>query len=222
MSAAMKAERAREIVRKLEANLDDAIAIEAMLSWSNNSSTMRKAYDQTPAVHGCNLIRHTLLIQLALVLMRVHDPGVGNKASLPHVFELLQGRDVMAEFRREARGWHPDMLDLADDSEQRAVAAIREAQARWETVKEQEPNKRLRKHRNRYIAHSLFEMSDEEKAVCNDAYQLLEDTTPIVEKLLLGVLGKNVGFAERRKTRLEHAGAFWSSAIAGMEASRNR
>ena len=36
MSTVTKADRAREIIRKIEANLEDAIAIEAMLSWSTN------------------------------------------------------------------------------------------------------------------------------------------------------------------------------------------
>ena len=219
---ATKADRAREIIRKIEANLEDAIAIEAMLSWSNDDPAVWRAYDQTPAVFGCNLIRHNLLIQLALVMMRIHDPGAGNKAALPHLFKLLRDRDVRAEIRRDARAWHPDELDLADNSEQTAVEAISDAQTRWEVVKEQEPNKRLRRHRSRYIAHSLIEMSDEEKAVCNDAYKLLEDTTPIVEKLLLGLLGRSEGFADRRETRRKHAEAFWSRATAGVETSRGR
>ena len=222
MSTVTKADRARKIIRKIEVNLEDAIAIEAMLSWSNDDPAVWRAYDQTPAVFGCNLIRHNLLIQLALVLMRIHDAGAGNKASLSHLFELLQDRGVMAEFRRDARAWHPDELDLANSSEQMAVEAISDAQARWKMVKKQEPSMRLRSHRNRYIAHSLIEMSIEEKAVCNDAYKLLEDTTPIVEKLLLGLLGRPEGFGNRRETRRKHAEAFWSRATAGVETSRGR
>ncbi len=222
MSTVTKADQAREIIRKIEANLEDAIAIEAMLSRSNDDPAVWRAYNQTPAVHGCNLVRHTLLIQLALVMMRITDPGAGKKASLPHLFELLQDRDVRAEFRRDARAWHSDDLRLADDSEQKVVKAIGDAHTRWKAVKEQEPNKRLRRHRSRYIAHSLIEMSDEEKAVCNDAYKLLEDTTPIVEKLLLGLLGRSEGFADRRETRRKHAEAFWSRATAEVETSRCR
>ena len=222
MSTVTKASRAREIIGKIEANLEDAIAIEAMLSWSIDDPAVSRAYDQTPAVFGCNLIRHTLLIQLAMVMMRIHDPGARNRASLPHLFELLQDRDVKAEFRKDARVWHPDELDLADVSEQKVVEAIGDAQTRWEAIKKQDPIKRLRTHRDRYMAHSLIEMSDVERAVCDDAYKLLEDTTPIVEKLLLGLLGKSEGFADRRETRRKHAQAFWSKAATGVETSRGR
>ncbi len=220
MSTVTKADRAREIIRVIKSNIEDAIAIEAMLSWSNDDPAVRRAYNQNPAVYGCNLIRHTMLIQLALVMMRIHYPGTRNTAALPHLFKLLQDQDVRAEFCRDARAWHPIELDLAESSEQTAVEAISDAQARWEVIKGQEPNKRLRKHRTHYIAHSLIEMSDEEKAVCDDAYKLLEDTTPIVEKLQLGLLGRSEGFANIRETRRKQAEAFWSSAVAGVETSR--
>ena len=222
MSTVTKADRARKIIRKIEANLEYAIAIEAILSWSINDPAVSKAYNLTPAVFGCNLIRHNLLIQLALVTIRIHDPGTGNRASLAHLFELLKDRDVRAEFRGDARAWYSDDLDLADDSEQKVVTAIGDAQTRWEVIKKQDPLKRLRRHRDRYMAHSLIEMPDVERAMCDDAYKLLEGTTPVVEKLLLGLLGRSEGFAGRRETRRKHAEAFWRRASAGVETSRGR
>ena len=63
-------------------------------------------------------------------------------------------------------------------------------------------------------------MAGDDKALCNDAYKLLEDTTPIVEKLLLGLLGRSEGFADRRETRRKHAQAFWNRAAAGAETIR--
>jgi hypothetical protein len=65
-------------------------------------------------------------------------------------------------------------------------------------------------------------MSDEEKAVCNDAYELLANTTPIVEKLLLGLLGRSEGFTDKQKIRRKQAEAFWSRATAGVETSQDR
>ena len=64
-------------------------------------------------------------------------------------------------------------------------------------------------------------MPEEEKAVCDDAYKLLEDTTPIVEKLLFGLLGRPEGFADKRESGRKHAQAFWSRATAGVETSRS-
>ena len=108
---------------------------------------------------------------------------------------------------------------MAGSGEQEAVEAISDARAQWKIVKEQGPNKRLRTHRDRYIAHTLIEMSDEEKAVCNDAFELLKDTTYIVQKLLQGVLGKPVDFVKIREIKLRDADAFWSRATVGAEAA---
>ena len=65
-------------------------------------------------------------------------------------------------------------------------------------------------------------MPDKEKAVCNDAYGLLKNTTPIVEKLLLGLLGKTLSFADAQRVRRKHAEAFWNRATAGVETDQDR
>ena len=207
-------------MREIEINLDDAIGVEVMLSRTNDDLALRKAYDQTVEAYGCNIIRHTLLIQLAMALVRMHDPGTGNKASLPHLFELLSDRGVVAEFRQDARGWHHDLAGLDDSSEQTVVDAIRGARSKWQEIKKGKPIERLRVHRHRYIAHTLIEMPETERAVCNDIFKLLNDTTPIVEKLLLGLLGRAVDFDDIRRIRCKHADAFWSSAVAGVSANR--
>ena len=210
MSAATKAERTRGIIHSLMNNLDDAIAIEAMLNRTNDKA-FRDAYAQTVEAYGCNIVRHTLLMQLAMTLVRMHDPGRAKRAALPHLFALLNDKGVIAESRR-------DMPDMADRGEQAAVEAIRSARSQWRKIESGKSLERLREHRHRYLAHTLVEMPETDDAMCDDVFKLLQGTTPIVQKLALGMLGKDVNVDKVRRIRRKQANAFWSSAVAGMEA----
>ena len=207
MSAATKADRARNIVRALLRNLEDAIETEAVFNRANNDSALHEAYRQTPAAPVYNLVRATLLMQLAMTLVRMHDRPARNRASLPHVFELLEDQDVMAAF----------------SGEQTVVETICGAREKWLEIKECEPLKRLREHRHRNIAHTLFDMPDTEIPVINDAFELLDGTKPIVAKLVLGVLGgADYDLEQLRETWWGYADEFWSTAVAGMKASKDR
>ena len=157
MSTTTKAEQARTIIASLTVNLYNAITIEAMLSRANDDPALREAYDHTYEVHGFNVIHHTLIDQLIMTLMRMHDPGRSNEASLHRIFGLLDDKDVMAVFRAEARGWQADMLDLADSNEQSIVDAVHDSRSRWAEITAGAPIKRLREYRNRHLAHSLIE-----------------------------------------------------------------
>ena len=207
MSAATKAEKVRGIICRLVDNLEDAIETEAVFNRANNDSALHEAYRQTPAEPVYRLVRNTLLMQLAMTLVRMHDRSARNRASLPHVFELLKDQDVMAAF----------------SGEQTVVEAICGAREKWLEIKECEPLKRLREHRHRHLAHTLFEMPDTEFPVINDAFKLLDDTKPIVAKLALGVPGRaDYDLEQLRERWWMCADKFWSAAVAGMKASKNR
>ena len=75
MSAEIKAETARTIIRSLEVNLYNAISLEAMLSRANDDPALREAYDHTYEAHGINIIHHTLIDQL---IMTLRAEGFGN------------------------------------------------------------------------------------------------------------------------------------------------
>ena len=60
MSTTTKAEQARTIIASLTVNLYNAIAIEAMLSRSNDDPALREAYDHTYEAHGLNILHHAL------------------------------------------------------------------------------------------------------------------------------------------------------------------
>ena len=222
MTAASKAERVRAIVGTLERNLDDAIAIRAMFDRANSDPALHDAYRNTYAAHGCELVRSALLTQLAMTLVRMHDPPGRNRGSLPQVFALLKDRHVMAEFREEARHWGPDAMGMEYDNEQAVVDAIRTARKKWWTIKGGKPLKRLREHRDRYLAHTLVEMPETERALINDIYRLFDGTRPIVIKIVFGVSGLVLNPEDMNGIRWKYADAFWSAAVAGMEASRGR
>lgn len=207
MSAATKAEKVREIICRLVDNLDDAIATEAMFNRTKNDLALRKAYQETLAANACNFVRTTLLIQLAMILVRVHDLPARNRGSLPRIFELLEDQDVMAAF----------------SGEQTVVEAICGARKKWLEIKECETLKQLRKHRNKYFAHILMDRPDMEGPLINKVFKLLDDTKPIVAKLALGVPGgANYNLEQRYKTWWRYADEFWSAAVAGMKASKDR
>ena len=222
MSTATKAERARTIIRSLERDLYNAIALEAILSRANDDTALHEAYNHTYEVHGLNIIHHTLINELIMTLMRMHDPGAGNRASLDHLFGLLDDETVMAVFRQEARDWLPGILDLADDSERAVVDAVGEARSAWKALMKRELVERLREYRNRHLAHSLIEMPDADRPIYNDMLELLDGTSQIVKRLLLAVTGKSVDVDEVREVRRTYADAFWGTAVAGVLASKDR
>ena len=207
MSAATKAEKVREIICRLVDNLEDAIETEAVFNRANNDSALHEAYRQTPAEPVYRLVRNTLLMQLALTLVRMHDRRTRNRASLPHVFELLEDQDVMAAF----------------SGEQTVAEAICGARKKWLEIKECETLKQLRKHRNKYFAHILMDRPDMEGPVINKVFKLLDDTKPIVAKLALGVPGRaDYDLEQLRERWWMCADKFWSAAVAGMKASKDR
>lgn len=222
VSAARKVERVRAIATTLQRNLDDAIAIRAMFDRANNDPALHDAYRKTYAAHGCNLVRSTLFMQLALTLVRMHDPPGRDRGSLPQVFALLKDRHVMAEIREEARHWPPDASGMAYDSEEAAVEAIRTARKKWRAINRGKPLKRLREHRHRYLAHTLVEMPETESPMINDVYKLFDGTKPIVTNVVHGVLGLVLDPEGVSRIRWKYADEFWSRAIAGMAASRDR
>lgn len=215
ITPSQKVDRARTIIVALDENLHNAIALEAMF-WRGNDPATCDAFNNTLEAHGFEVGQHALLDQLILTLMRIHDPKGRDRASIPHLRDLLEDQAVVDDFRQQARSWHPNRPRSADNSERAAIKAIDQARKSYQQLDGNKITKALRNYRNEYLAHSLIDMKEREKARYGHVSKLLWQTAPIVQSLRLGLTGHHMDVVEIREAWKDRADAFWRMVMRGM------
>jgi hypothetical protein len=159
-SLEQKAEGCVVIIRRLNANLQQALGLEAMLRRANDDQILQKKFANTYEGHGMSLVQHTLMLQLIMSVMRMHDRGATDRASLARLFELLNDKAVVRTFVDRARKWTPDSQRWASQHAHFVAKKTYKAKIRYERLAaDADGGKKwmetLRRYRDHHVAHSL-------------------------------------------------------------------
>ncbi len=201
--------KAEQLVVDVSNDLGYAIRLREMLRALDQIAV--PVFDGKLEVHGLNLIAGTIIESLIMALMRMHDPRSSDRASLPHIFHILETKEVVAEFGRQARSWPGN----SDFNERIALEKIGCVQELYDAFNEAEKIERLRKFRDIHIAHTLVGVK-EKPTYYSYVYDTLEETIPIVEKLRLALTGHNMNVAEMNEYKIKEAELFWQGVLRGM------
>ncbi len=216
------------LTNRLREDASVAIAHAAFCARINDNKGTVKAFSDTTGAHGLIFTRRAHLDLAALVLTRMFDEmdtQTSDRASLPHLFSLLNTRGVERHYCDEARNWHPH-LDRGDRDARAVRQALREAKTAYRRLREKAPGRQwltaFRDYRNTRLAHSLVGIEPREQLLYGYAFDLLKEALPIVQKLQFAVLGNHWPPEDTAETWADFADAFFAVVDTGMKAVRRR
>jgi len=154
------------------------------------------------------------------------DTGKGtNRASVHHVMQLIEDKELVGEFAKAARGWIPQIPRMEETNARSAVRSILRSKVRYRRLVSGAEGQmwlsEIRKFRDRYVAHSLFEMNDEVKLLYGYIGDLLDVTGTILEPVRLGVEGSHWDIREFREVDVQNADTFWAVVERGMAVTQD-
>jgi hypothetical protein len=206
------AARARTILGRIAQDAEKAIETNAAILAVNEDRNLLGLFRNVPEARGLNTIHYSLGEQLTMIVARMHDPVGRNRASLPHLMRLLGG-------------WEPDFQAIGPDVDpDRAREAVARARNAHDDLVRNDPGRtllgNLRGYRNANVAHSLFDMGEQERALFRNVDDLLQMTVPVVEDLAYGLAGVEWDLRAVHAGMRARADAFWAVVVGGMEARR--
>ena len=201
MSPEECAQKIETITKRLVNNLQDAMAVYSMHIGINDNAEFREIFKETYEANGLNTVNNALLWQSVIVLARCFDHADPlksqntNRASIPHVIGLLDDKNTILVHIDNARKWTPDIPGFADNHARAALRAIQLARVRYKRLVNSANGKvwleTVKEFRNRFLAHSLFDMNEAEALKHGYIGDLLKATCGILKPLRLGVSGTN-------------------------------
>jgi hypothetical protein len=191
-----------------------AVALQAMFDRCADKADVIEALNNTVEAHGFTIVREALFQNLLMSLMRVHDSGRPDTASLDNLmsivadwrvrsalidrtvkiyrerpFHLISNPGESPQAYGERREIHQTIHnERAEEEGIRRARLLDEAIERFEQLKSAAYRTALKKLRNWQLAHTSLEERDH-KAKYGYERLLLEATIPVFEKLALAAIG---------------------------------
>jgi hypothetical protein len=218
------------ITEALKADVERALVLAAMVRRAN-SQVFVATFKNTHEAHGLTVSRDALIHSLVLVLTRMFDPGPNarnpkrgtNRASLEHLVLLLGSEEVRNSYGADARDW-PGKPHLSDRNEKLVLSRIRRGLRHYHRLVNSDAGARwlkgLRDFRDQHLAHTLFGTQGKEKLLYGYMDHVLSRVTPIVDDLVLALLGHNVDHSGTKEAWRRHANAYWQTVQLGVAARR--
>ncbi|MET4372497.1 hypothetical protein ABIA99_005203 [Bradyrhizobium sp. LB12.1] len=172
-----------------------------------------------------NVTQNSLALTVALALARlfdVSDPDrfpieQQDKASIPVLAHLLRRSDVQESLTKDARGWHPQLVDGAKLGETSCRDAFSSALALHETYENsqtyQGAQSRLRSFRTGRLAHNLFDDQPTDLPRFDDLDTLADFAQQFVRAALLAVVGHDRDLGHEEEIKLKMDKRFWNVAL---------
>lgn len=222
-------EKVQSILKKLNGNVLNAIALNELHSSSAFEARVSDRFDNTIEAYAFNQITWSLFFELVMTLMRIYDPGKSDAASLHALFKLLNRSGILEKISEEIKReeservfhsiWpaHPE-IDVRPQRQKiiegRIIArlkAIDEAKAAYKLIQSNEYEKRLRGYRDKAFAHSATQYEPMLKAQFGDADELLALTKPVIEKLTLALRNESQNYSGFKRVWRGRAETFWQN-----------
>ncbi len=212
--------RISTILGRISRDAARAIEVNAAILAVNEDRRFVRLFRNTREFHALNTIHFSLREQLTMIVVRMYDTYAppqgnrqergGNRASLPHLMHHLDQ-------------WEPDFQAIGPDVDpDRAREAVLRARNAYEGLVGNDPGTELlgelRRYRDANMAHSLFDMGDQERALFRNVDDLLQMTLPVVRDLAFGLGGVEWDLDAVHAEMRAHADAFWDVVLSGMEA----
>lgn len=229
LDVAGRVSRLKTISGLLLRDLHNAHRFNALHGIPNEDKKFQSLFDQTYEAHGLNAITQALMEHVILITIRMHDRFDAkrrdhNRASFRHVAYLLESPGVAECLVEEARNRNPGM-DWEDRNASLVTLKIQEI---LKDIRSFEGGERLvwvttlRRFRDEFLAHSLFDLPPEDRAKFGYIGDLLEAAIPLVRKLRLVAHGEGYSESDDDLAEIEGetAKAFWDAVRKGMVAKK--
>ncbi|QPF85501.1 hypothetical protein IC762_03980 [Bradyrhizobium genosp. L] len=202
-----------------------ALRARATLHAANDVVSDDRFNRPTPFGDTFNVTQNSLALTVALALARlfdVSDPDrypieLQDKASIPVLAHLLMRKDVQESLTRDARGWHPQLIDGAELGEASCQDAFSSALALHEmyvnSESYQDAQSRLRSFRTGRLAHHLFDDPPSDLPRFDDLDTLGDFAKRFARAAVLAVVGhdRDLNHEEEIKSKMDRK--FWDVAL---------
>jgi hypothetical protein len=225
-------------INLISADLLRAIALHAAYARCADKEDVLDALNNTLEAHGFGLVREALFRDLVMSLMRIHDGGRSDTASLENLMNLaadyrvrdaIIGRAVERTKNRKAHligleGETPEEYEArrrlhepfhrsvraesAQKEGEEVARLLDKALESFEQLKSAGSRASLRRLRNWSLAHSSLPEKDH-KAKYGDEQTLLEATIPVFETLALAVTSTDHNLSAHQRAWNTYADRFW-------------
>jgi hypothetical protein len=227
-----------------------AVALQAMYDRCADKNDVLDALNNTWEAHGFNIVRDSLVRELVMSIMRVHDGGRSDSASLENLVNIASNHRIrirLIERAKEARDARPaKLIELPGETNDEYAARMKrdepvrkafraeqvqkvgedtarlldEAFDDFEVLKSAPSRAALKRLRNWHLAHTAVDEKGH-NAKHGDEKELLDATVPVFEKLALATKGHDYNFKSYSKVWTERADRFWKH-IARPVASKSK
>jgi hypothetical protein len=199
------------VLSHLATTVKHAILCRTMLDAANSDKRLLSAFQDTVEAQAFVVVRFSLMQSLLMQTARCWDRKKDDRASLPHLADLLQAPGAVNALAERAAGRSPGM----DHGFRDRLAELRRDIRKHSFGEREKRRRRVFGYRDHLIAHSLTS-PPAYRAVDDDVFTLLDETVPLVEKAYSTVLGHRFQVAEWHRVNAEYARRFWASVRAGQ------
>ena len=215
--------RLKLMVRRINKDIEIALWTEADLE-SANDFIRADPTRIRPGAAAYNTISQSLTFNLAVTLSRLLDRGTlrfhPNKrdvVSIPLMIRLLKQRRCQSALLKEAEKWTPHVQGLEDihiRSCERGIRGAIRAYGKFDSPRANRvKHQRLRKFRNKRLAHNLMNDAMNALPTYDDLFLLLSIAVTVVDEARLAIEGLTPGLEDAKALYREQADLFWSAAL---------
>ncbi|WP_342726149.1 hypothetical protein AAFG07_04240 [Bradyrhizobium sp. B097] len=217
--------RTKLITSSLATDTWFALRARATLHAANHVVSEDRFNRPTPFGDTFNVTQNSLALTVALALARlfdVSDPDrypieQQDKASIPVLAHLLKRGDVQDSLAKDARGWHPQLVDGAELGEASFRDAFSAALGLYETYVNsqnyQDAQSRLRRFRTGRLAHHLFDNQPTDLPRFDDLDALADFARQFVQAAVLAVEGHDRDLSHEEEIKSKMDRRFWDAAL---------
>lgn len=205
--------------RRLHASVEQATALEAVFSALNDAS--RKATDSDklwgPMAGTFNIIQHTLLRELTLIIVRVLDTPrkleTSDKVSFVVIAQWLERDGIPEALVEEARKRHPEKW--ARRNVWMTRRAIRGLKQRLGRLAAENPNRErlLRNGRDDFLAHELHREIPRDQALVGHLMEMTNEIQALSRDALIACTGHELEFDHIAAEAKDGAEQFWRALV---------
>lgn len=175
-------EEIRKVIEILIEETKLAIALKNMCTKLISNKEFSEAFNNTYEAHGFNLIRDSLTYTLVLTIMRLYDSlDREDTCSLKYLFERILDSDKKIE-------------DAVENS-----VCFKQAKREYKEIKASHLIARTKAMRHHFIAHKALSTGKEKFPQYQDLYDIVDNTTSLINNLSIGVCGCSLGLEDLDK-----------------------
>ena len=186
---------------RIHQNVAQAKVLYACFQSLNENRDLHERIVKTPAGFASNTLMNSVLRELMMIIVRAFDKRGGyklektDKVTFPIIAEWIAREPIHALLLQQARNWFDDGY-RADENEASVRKAILDLNERLEKLQTEDPNreKRLRNHRNVFLAHDLHRPVPNDPPLFGDISELLEEMRLLSESATLAIRGSEVSW----------------------------